>query len=181
MSNVRPLMSESKPPSTREFYEFAVDRFAFEYDQLLESWKQIDSKAQATATIGGVFLAATLVFVRTSTLGLSKPQAIAIGLTATCLVLTIGLAVVAMLVRQAFLPMSGAQAATIVSHVLTQPSAEAEVRYNGMLADTIDSWGPVNTQLREGLTVKTSRLEMAQKLLLVSSAGVLFTAAVALI
>jgi hypothetical protein len=174
-------MSESKQPSSREFYEFAIERFAFEYDQLSEAWKQLDVKSQATATIGGIFLAATLVFVRASTVGLSKFQAIAICLTAVCLVMTIALSVAAMLVRQAFLPMTGAQAAKVVAHVLKQPHAEAEARYNGMLADTIDSWGPVNRQLREGLAIKTRRLEAAQRLLLCSAIAVLVTTAIVLI
>jgi hypothetical protein len=70
-----------------------------EYRDAYDSWKALDSKAQATTAVSGVLLAAVVALVRD--LENSTPPGIAVGLV-TCtvlLLLTLGLAIYALLPR----------------------------------------------------------------------------------
>jgi hypothetical protein len=164
----------ANPSATpREFYEFALGHAKDEHDQLLDTWKQVDGKAQGTAAIAGLFLAAAFAFVRNTGLAISAEEKVLLAVTLTALVCSIGLSVWVLLIRDASSPLSASQVSKMVTDALTMPKEEASERYDGLLFDTLNVWAVVNDSLRLELSSKARFLSWAQRALLVSTIAAL--------
>ena len=166
-----------KPPKPREFYEFALDHARGEHDQLLDLWKQIDGKAQGTAAIAGLFLAAAFAFVRntglTTGLAITAQEKVLLGVTLAALVCSIGLSVWVLLIRDYSSPLSATQVSEMVTDALRMPKEEAAERYVGLLFNTLNVWAVANDSLRLEASNKARILGWAQRALLVSTIAAL--------
>jgi len=160
-------------PTKRQFYEFALERMKQEHSDLLDVWKQMDSKAQATASIAGGFLAAAFAFVRNSLLSLGIFEKTMLSAAVILLVVTIGFALASMRVRVTFSPLTGGQTLKTVEDILDKEAAEAAERYIRMLGTTLRAWAKVNDQLRKANESKSDNLRWAQSALFYSAAAVL--------
>ena len=58
----------------KSLIEFAYSRSKHEHDELSETWKLLDAKAQASAGIAGVLVAAAFAFVRNAALQISVTE-----------------------------------------------------------------------------------------------------------
>jgi hypothetical protein len=149
--------------------KFAFDRLSSEYVELSDIWKQIDSKAQATATVAGIFIAASFAFVRNAAFQLNGVEKLFLAAVLVCLILSILLAVGAMVVRNVPMPPEPESVARMVEELLACPETEYEKRHAGILADTINAWLPVNRELRSSLGSKANKLAWGQRALLVAA------------
>lgn len=152
-----------------EAFEFAFDRVQAEYGELSDNWKQLDSKAQATATIAGIFMAASFAFIRNSALQLTGLERVLLLFVLASLIVSILLAVAAMFVRTVPVPPTPENIAEMVSDLLETAPKEHEERLGGLIADTINAWLPINRELRKELLVKASKLENSQWALVVAA------------
>lgn len=160
------MSSDSTVGKAAEAFEFAFDRVQAEYGELSDSWKQLDSKAQATATIAGIFIAASFAFIRNSALQLTGLEKTLLLLVLASLIVSILLAVTAMLVRTVPVPPTPENIAEMVTDLLETLPEEHEERLGGLIADTINAWLPINRELRKELLVKAAKLESAQRALI---------------
>jgi len=163
------MTSEGKSTKAAEAFEFAFDRTQAEYDELSDSWKQLDSKAQATSTVAGIFIAASFAFIRNSALQLSGLEKALLLLVLASLIVSILLAVTAMFVRTVPVPPTPENIAEMVTEMLDTPPEEHEERLGGLVADTINAWLPINRVLRKELLAKASKLENAQRALITAA------------
>lgn len=147
-------------------FEFAFDRVQSEYLELTDSWRQVDAKAQATAAIAGIFMAAAFAFVRNSALGLSGWEKLLLLSLVMVLIVSIMMAVRTMLMRAVPVPPTSESIAQMVSELLETAAEEHEERHAAIVADTINAWIPVNRQLRADLADKAGKLAIAQRCLL---------------
>jgi hypothetical protein len=169
-------MSTSSTPATQAFVQFAVDRAALEFEQLSRTWDQTDLKAQANATIAGVFLAAAFAFVTGDSAPDTIIEKVSVGATIILLVLAIGFAASAMFLRRAYLPLTGRQAAEMVQQVLERPESEFPERFQGLLVAQLNHATAANRDLRKELEAKALRLSLAQVTLVGSAAAVVVSA-----
>jgi hypothetical protein len=86
--------------------EAELAAFKQEYSELSSTWRDLDSKAQGTAGIAGLFVAGTFAFVRTLSEQSSAPFKALLALIMIMLAVTIILAIRALLVRS-FKPAPG--------------------------------------------------------------------------
>lgn len=158
----------------RELVQFAYDRSEHEHDELSEAWKLLDTKAQATAGIAGVFVAAAFAFVRNTSLQLNISEKWLLSLALVFLAASIFSAVLAMLVRSVPMPLSGADTAKSVRDILRQPENELAERQVNLIADTVTQWAGVNDKVAESVAIKGKRVEFSQGALV--GASVIITA-----
>lgn len=174
-------------PNRQDFLKFALDHSDKEYALLSDTWKHIDTKAQATATVGGVFLAAAFSFVRNTSLALSETEQWLLCIAVGFLVASIALAVLATLVKPASGPWSSSVVAGMIRDVLsavdreqaTAPADRIEQRYIGVLVDSLENSAAANNRLRNELKEKSDLLSSAQKCLLGSAVSIVVLTLVA--
>lgn len=118
------MATESSEGKAAEVFEFALDRVQAEYDELTDTWKQLDSKSQATSTIAGIFVAASFAFIRNSALQLNGLEKTLLLLVLFSLVASILLAVSAMLVRTVPVPPTPENISEMVTELLDTPAEE---------------------------------------------------------
>jgi uncharacterized membrane protein len=149
-------------PTKRQFLEFALDRMKQEHADLQDTWKQLDSKAQATASIAGVFLAAAFAFVRNSAISLGISERVLLSGGVLLLVAAITFAVVSMRLRASCTPTTGAETLDLVEQILECPADEGAERYVRMLMQILRTWGLANEDMRSGVACKSRHLGRAQ-------------------
>lgn len=170
-----------EPSNDRELLNFVLDRLRHERDELLDAWRQIDGKAQATASIAGVFMAAAFVFVQNSSLKLTRVEQWMLLVVVILLVVSIALATLAMLVKSSALPLTGHAAATMVADILRVNDKERESRHVGLLADAVNIWNPANSHLRDEIRRKSALLRSSQVAVGMAAAAMLFLSSVAIL
>lgn len=149
---------------------FMFERICTDYAELSDIWKQIDAKAQATATTSGIFIAAAFAFIRNASFALTSDERLLLTPALICLLVAICLAVVAMRVRAVLMPPEPEQVRAMVNDLLACPPNEHTARHAALISDTVDAWAPVNKQLRIALDDKANCLHWAQIFLLGAAA-----------
>lgn len=163
--------------ATTALIELALERARYEYAELAENWKQLDTKAQGTGALSGVFLAAVFAFGQQNspmlTIVAVKAVAIALVLLLTAAILC---AVICLWTREAQMPPDAHtvrdQVRTFLGADLDDESrlAEREALLNGFL----DEWVSANATVAARNATKARWLTRAQVLLVagaVISAG----------
>jgi ABC-type amino acid transport system permease subunit len=159
------------PQKTKaDLFQFAFTSVEAEYKDLSETWKLLDSKAQANTAIAGIFLAAAFTFVRNANPPLTSGLKWFLLLTVVALVASIVLALLAMLVRTVPSLPPSEQAASMVTEILEMPETELDDRYDGLVSDTVNAWLPVNGELQAANSKKASWLAASQWSLMVAGA-----------
>jgi hypothetical protein len=156
--------------SPRELLEFAFERATHEQDELSDRWKLLDAKAQATAGIAGIFVAAAFAFARTAGPPPAGWEKWLLAALLVSLAVAIGFAVGSMLVRSVALPPTAEDAARMVGDAIARPPQEYERRYTGLLADSVDKWVGVLRDSHRAVNAKAGRLAVSQYALLASVA-----------
>lgn len=153
----------------KDLMQFAHDCSAREHNELSETWKLLDMKAQATTAIAGVFVVATFAFVRNTSLDVNATEKWLLSLALLFLSVSILCAVLAMLVRPITMPLSGEDAAKDVQDILAKNEAELPVRRNNLIADAVTQWTGVNREIRNALESKGKRVELSQAALVAAT------------
>ena len=149
-----------------------VDTFVAENMWLMEMWKHIDMKAQSTAVVAGILLAALSLSLRTGLPIESEPMALGIILgTGACLTLAVFFAVLAQLARRLCGPMTGRTALNVWKEHGSDVSVDAGVRTRTVIA----MWMRMNEAVRSGVNCKGTYLSIAQWFVVVGAVGVAVT------
>jgi hypothetical protein len=173
MSPMDETRSADLAPATRAFYEFALGSSESEYADLLDNWKWIDAKAQATGVIAGVFIAASFASMKNADFVLGPVEKAVLVAVLVSLIAAIGFAVLAMHVRDLDgRPMGAEESRARAVDALGLPPEEHDKRYLDLLKLSVDAWVDVNRGFRDGVADKANRLRMAQAFLLVAVAAV---------
>ena len=146
--------------SKLDFLQFSFERASHENEELGETWRLLDSKAQATATIAGVFIAALFVFIAQAgrpPLGTAK-WLVVLGVL-SC-VGSIYFAVRSMAMQSVGVPMTAAEVMEDIEGLAASP-LQYNLRYEALLVDSIDSCIAVNGEIQIVNDAKASRLKRA--------------------
>lgn len=152
----------------------ALEAYREEHRDLNETWRHLDSKAQGTAAIAGIFLAAAFVFVRE--INAIKPSVwirhglvLAIG----CLVTSVAMAVLALRIRQVSTAPLGAPVGELAEDLMTiADDAERAARMPAFLRDQARPWKEINDDIRAANENKAMYVSRAQGWLLAAISAV---------
>lgn len=149
----------------------ALEAYQNEYDGLLASWRNIEGKAQSTASVSGVFIAATFAFAReissqTNLQNLDLLKKLVL-LSIICLVISVISALLVMWVRSLPAPPGGWVIEEMVNDILNSHDS-VKARFPAFLQDQLRMWRNTNKYLRKANTTKASLLKSSQIFLLVA-------------
>lgn len=145
-----------------DLFKFLMGRVQYEHDYYSESWTRLDDKAQATATIAGIFMAAAFAFLQSTTISLTRSEKVLLCLIVLDIVVCIICAILSMTVQNIASPTRAASSAQMVVDILKQAPQELPERYDSLLADTIDPMIKVNYKLIDVVDKKRKRLVYGQ-------------------
>jgi hypothetical protein len=164
-------------PSADDLFVEAIAAYRDEYKDLYDAWKNIDTKAQGTVAIAGIFLGAVFTLANPSPTWAVKLSAEDRGflfLSAGALALAVVLAAVALWVVTAPRQVEGAKVrqlvTTAVGGTAPDPTTVAKLRQ-----DLSTLWQATNERFAADVEAKAKWLRMAQVTLV---AGVLLFATV---
>jgi hypothetical protein len=127
-----------------------LDSYREEYRELSDNWRSLDTKAQGTAAIAGIFLAAALAFVRELAKGLASFDRALLVLAITTLFLVVLLAVFAMKVRQVEMAPNGEDFERMTDDLLSPELLhELPTRLPALVRDRAKVWRQVNAKVAE--------------------------------
>jgi hypothetical protein len=170
----RSMEAEASPATVRDFLEYSHDRAKGEYTELLDAWKQIDTKAQGATAIAGIFLAAAFAYAKSPTATFTVLEKCGLALVVLSLVSAVALAAWALMVRPTF-GLAASRTAIMATDALDAAagaSSELTRRYIGLLADTVNALGPVNRDLAASVNGKAWRVKAAYVAILCAAGGI---------
>lgn len=92
------------------FYQTALNAYKADYDRLIDSRKAIESKAQTTITVAGIFIAAVFAFIRElNSLNLSLIGKIILIIAVLLLTISVFCSIFVLLKRVTLQPLTGGQ------------------------------------------------------------------------
>lgn len=145
----------------------ALDVYRDEYKELSETWKSLETKAQGTVTIAGIFIAASFTFAKDlTTTRLSFNENLILGAAIICLIISVLFSVMALKTREVDAPPSGERILEMTDHLIDLPDlAERRVRF---IYDQAKLWESVVRTTKDALYEKESFLRTAQGFLVVA-------------
>ena len=153
----------------------SIISFQDEYKDLYDTWKAIDSKAQASATIAGVFLAAVFAIAREIPSTFQQFQRIFLAVAIFLLVITVCLCVFGMQIRKISAPPIGENLKELVNDLLPiLTERNKNVRIYRFLRDKIDLWDISNSDLKKICLKKASWIQFGQVCLVIAIIFVTF-------
>ncbi len=158
------------PDSESKLLESVVDACKEEHSELWTNWRHLDSKAQGTITVAGVFLAAAFAFVRTLSVWKMDLgcQIMLVG-SLTCLISTVVISVVAIRVRAVTGPPLGQLLQKTVRDLLNvTDEKEMPARYRNHLNDQLNAWSQTIEDVRTQNSRKAKLLNAAHIVLLLA-------------
>lgn len=157
-------------PADHEILASVVSACEFEYKDLVDAWRLLETKAQALSSVAGIFIAAAFAFARDLAGGTGKPLKFVLILAVGALLLTIGYGVVALFVRAVQSPLGGAGKLALTDDLLTvRTSSEFPERYRNFLRDQIRVWERALESFRDANFQKARCLVAGQCTLLVAA------------
>jgi hypothetical protein len=169
-NNSSSLVGHEEKVAKKDFFEFAIKRAENEHDELIDTWKILDAKSQATTAIAGVFVAASFVFIKNSQLQLDWFEKTYLSLTIISLVVSIFFAVLAMRTKQIPMPTSGLDALNEIEGVFSTRPSDDELceRFGRFLEGGVRNLSEVNVEIRRQLKQKDMQLFLSHYGLLVA-------------
>lgn len=159
----------------RDAAEFALECTKGEYDDLADTFKSLDSKAQGTVTLAGILVAAPFAFLKEITVMAGPLQWLVSG-TLLASLGTIGCVLVALRVAEIAMPLSGSVAAKLAADAsrddLPEDDAEAakDELMSAFLTDVQGTWARAVEDLRAKALTKAAWVARAQHLAAASAA-----------
>jgi len=139
--------------------------FDAEYAFTIDTWKLLESKAQVTVTISGIFFAAAFGYAR-EVASLTLTGRILLALTVVTLLLSLGSAVRSLIVSQVSTPPFGTFQEPIVRDLLALRDSElTEETLNGVAADQARQWREAITAADRVNALKSKHVIRSQVLL----------------
>lgn len=160
-------MSETK--AADQLIDLALERAQYEYTELAENWKLLDAKAQGTAAIAGIFLAAFVAFVSKDPCSVAGDihTKLAVAVLLFLLLASILFAVTAMRVIGFDMPPSGRSTRDDVAKLLDLPLNEDELRAERtkLLRELTEIWLSSGDTIENCNAKKVKLVQRAQRFL----------------
>jgi len=160
----------------------ALESYGDHYKDLNETWRGLDTKAQGTAAVAGVFIAASFAFVAKLPAGLGGAARALLGLALLLLAATVVAAMSSMFVRTVRYPPSGPGIFKLVKDIREagDPESGPSDRLPAFYQDQQRLWDKCIQDCQGKLDSKASLLKWAQGLLTASALIAVVLALVAL-
>lgn len=150
-----------------------VEACQFEYKDLQDSWRLLETKGQALTSVSGVFIAGAFAFARDLAAGAASGTKFFLILAVGMLLLTTVYGVATLFVRAVKSPMGADGASKLVDDLLRISTPEdLPVRYCNFLRDQTRAWESALASFRSANHTKARFLIAGQITLLVASAVV---------
>ncbi len=151
----------------RTLRQTVLDSYKEEYKELSDLWKSLETKAQGTVTIAGIFIAAAFTFAKdlTST-RLDFCSKLFLAVAILLLIPTVILSVLALRRRTIRWIPAGADVEQIADHIEDVPNEDLADRARRFIDEHSGIWKQTVESTREATTRKEELLNVAQILLL---------------
>ena len=143
--------------------QHALVSFQEEYKDLNDTWKLIDSKAQSSGTIAGIFLAAAFALARQLPVGFSLWQRYLLCVGIVLLIAAVCFALAGLQIRRISPPPIGQNLRQLVDDLLPNLSeAERDARMTAFTSDQMLLWQESNGTMREKASGKALWVSLSQ-------------------
>ncbi len=158
-------------PAEHEILASVVLAYEFEYRDLVDSWRLLETKGQALASVSGIFIAGAFAFARDLAPGSSQGVKVALILAVGTLLLTTGFGVAALFVRAVQSPLGGKGTSELVDDLIAiSTSEDFGSRYRNYLRDQARAWETTLVSFRTINQAKARFIAAGQANLVVASA-----------
>jgi hypothetical protein len=148
----------------------AVETYRAEFHELSDNWRNLDSKAQGLGALAGIFLAAVFALTRDVPEGFGPRERWMLAAATFLLVVAVGAAVLALLVRRTVRAPLG-QTADFIDLIVTRSKPrELPARIDAFYNDQITLWKRANNEMRTHLPKKAEAILWGQGALVVAAA-----------
>lgn len=159
-------------PSELELMQSVLTAYREEGKQLDDTWRLLETKAQGTTAVVGLFIAAAFAVARSLPAGLSPSYKVLLVASVALLVISAVLSVAALKVRPVISPPGGAITRDLVLDYLNvRTTADADERYLRHLRDQFAMWDNA-TRTHIAANRSKARLVLVAQLLLIAAAMV---------
>ena len=144
-----------------------LESYRKQYEELCSDWRAIESKAQATVTIAGVFVAAIFAFLNQLTEQTILIQKVLLALSLLGLVFSVLLSVLALKVDKVLKAPLGEEKEELVMDLLALSDSDAEIkaRIPRLQYDQLEGWKEANKSLFTATQKKANRVFRSQVVL----------------
>ena len=146
--------------------DVSLKAFEEEHRELSETWRHIETKAQGTVAISGIFLAGVFAFIRFRWDDAGSAEALLLVLSMLLIVCSVIGSLMALRVRSVSAAPRGEQLHRLVEDLQDAGEAETPERIRRFLGDQIGSWKSVNEAVQRINSNKAGWLMTAQVFLL---------------
>ena len=155
------------PHSAHQLASDALTSYREEYRELSETWRHLETKAQGTVAIAGIFLAGVFAFVRTLSDNASFCDKALLLIAVLLLVLSVLFAILVLRVREVTSPPIGDSLDTLVKDLLS-PGEATQEDLVAFVRDQTGMWADANKETHRHNQIKADHLFRAQILLLIA-------------
>lgn len=145
-------MSDITPPKAEnervKILDDSLDAFKEEYRELSETWRHIETKAQGTVSIAGIFIAAAFAFVHYLSETAPSCERLLLGLALALLGLCVLLSIAALAVREVKAAPIGETLYGMVTELVDAGEARDAESIDNFVRDQIGLWNEVNEEVR---------------------------------
>jgi hypothetical protein len=157
-------MSSEKDPKL-DLLERALDACQLHHAELSAQWANLDTKAQGTATVAGVFLAGTLTFVNTLAAGAPPAERFALTTAVILLAACIVCALLALRLRDVD-EVAARDVVTNIEELVAACDGDPAERLRDFARDQTTLWLKAIDDVKKVVDEKAAHLRLAQLLLL---------------
>jgi hypothetical protein len=157
-------VANEKTPK-QQLLEFVQTSYEQEFDELVDNWKGIETKAQGTVAVCGIFIAAVIAFATKHTGDFVTLRAVFLSLALFLLIASVVCAVAALLVTSVPNSPRGEDVEDKFKPLLAKDVLE-QSDLSKLGGEIIDKWRSTNVAIHEANGKKADRLFVAQALLL---------------
>lgn len=154
------LLGEVEGGEIRESLQKAVlESYRDEYKELSEAWRNLESKAQGSVAIAGIFIGGAFAYIREIGSEAGRLEKVFLGASIICLIISVTFAVLALTVRKVAAPPIGEYVDGLVQDLLRLENDDDLVhRLPRFTGDQIDSWREVTTDAKQRTRSKANCL-----------------------
>ncbi len=153
-------------PNSSELVRESLAAQKEEYQELSETWRQLETKAQGTIAVSGVFLAAAFAFVRQLTASASIFERVLLIVGIALLVLSVSLSIWALRIRRVPKAPIGDAIDRLVSNLEQRGEQISQDRLANLVHEQTRMWRRTNESVQVANNGKAKRVFAAQCLLL---------------
>ncbi len=156
----------SKLPSTHgDVYAAVLSAYEDEYKDLVESWRSLETKAQGTGAIAGVFLAAGATLSKTLLTTAPIWIRLAFAPSFVLVILAIAYSVRGLRVKVVARRPEGSSIERLAQPVLRTPEVALKESGKKFIQDQLEAWRKTNHEFDETVKTKAAAVSRAQALL----------------